>query len=66
MQASKSDERAPEYDTFTCNNCGAVVTSAPCGTNLIETMKNRRPPPNAWVDRAHRAIADLFSHRGGR
>ena len=29
MQASKSDERAPEYNTFTCNNCGAVVTSAP-------------------------------------
>jgi hypothetical protein len=29
MQASKSDEGAPEHDTFTCNNCGAVVISAP-------------------------------------
>jgi len=29
MQTSKSDERAPEYDTFTCNNCGAVVISTP-------------------------------------
>jgi hypothetical protein len=26
MQASKSDERALGYDTFTCNNCGTVVS----------------------------------------
>jgi hypothetical protein len=36
MQASKSDERLPVYDTFTCNNCGTVVISAP-------TMWDQRP-----------------------
>jgi len=29
MQASKSDEQAPEYDIFTCNNCGAVIKVPP-------------------------------------
>ena len=29
MQASKSDEQASEYDTFTCSNCGAGVILSP-------------------------------------
>jgi hypothetical protein len=29
MLASKSDEKLPQFDTFTCLRCGSVTTYAP-------------------------------------
>jgi len=29
MLASKSDERSPQFDTFTCVECETVITFAP-------------------------------------